>query len=401
MADTYFHPLVYDEVAQLHREVPAGVKIDPSHIPLSAELDNTIKVRSDGLYVKLVLDKDWLSKEDKNYLRFGSDGGLYVSGNDILSNESTNLLGISSVDGKLYLDPSKLLPSQDEGNALKLGTDGKFYVDTSKMVSTDTGNQLIAGTDGKLFVKLPDAKGFLTTGPSELLFIDNEGKLAAQVELEYDTASGLLSMLDRNGNTVASAKIAAASSLVSAVIVTNPVGQIAGKYLELVFRLSDGTDKKVYVSLTDLVDVYLHGAGIDIVGNVVSVRIAVESGLSFDESGALFVVADELRSHDPKNLLTVSKSGKLQVVADTLQGVIEIVSKDIGNLIKVGTDGGAYFDLTNVLSSNEDNVLTLGTDGKLYLDEATLRVGVSGDAGNVLRNGTDGRAFWDGDFGII
>lgn len=401
----FIHPLIYDDTAQMHREAMSGVKLDPSHMPLSAKGDNAITLESDGLYAPEVEFTDILSKITGNYLRFGSDGGLFLDGNDVLSNEANNLIGISQVDGKIYFDPYKLLPSQDSGNALRLGTDGKFYVDPKALVSTDADNSLIPGTDGKLYVELPDASGLLSTGPSELLFLDDKNKLAAQVELKYDAASGLLSMLDRNGNTVASATVAAASSLVSATLVTDPVGMVAGKYLEMVFRLADGSDKKVYVSLQDLVDVLLPGQGLDITGNVASVKIAVESGLSFDASGALFVVPDELRSHDPKNLLTTSPDGKLQILSDTLMGYIKLASADAGNLLTTGTDGGLYLPAsgitTGIVSDAPGNLLKPGTDGKLFIDEAMLGSGVSSDVGNILGTGSDGRPFWDGDFGSL
>lgn len=45
---------------------------------------------------------DVLSKEDGNYLRFGNDKGIFADGNDILSNQPENALGISAYDGKIY-----------------------------------------------------------------------------------------------------------------------------------------------------------------------------------------------------------------------------------------------------------------------------------------------------------
>lgn len=45
---------------------------------------------------------DVLSKEEGNYLRFGNDKGIFADGNDILSNQPENALGISAYDGKIY-----------------------------------------------------------------------------------------------------------------------------------------------------------------------------------------------------------------------------------------------------------------------------------------------------------
>lgn len=45
---------------------------------------------------------DVLSKEEGNYLRLGNDKGIFADGNDILSNQADNALGISAVDGKIY-----------------------------------------------------------------------------------------------------------------------------------------------------------------------------------------------------------------------------------------------------------------------------------------------------------
>lgn len=45
---------------------------------------------------------DVLSKEEGNYLRLGNDKGIFADGNDILSNQPDNALGISAYDGKIY-----------------------------------------------------------------------------------------------------------------------------------------------------------------------------------------------------------------------------------------------------------------------------------------------------------
>lgn len=158
---------------------PPPFKLDASTLvyPDSA---NALFVKKNRLMCLLV------SAQKGNFLRYGSDQGAYVDGNDILSNggsgDETNLLSIDRTDGKITLTKKALTeagfgagsggpsgPSAQAGNLLVTGSDGGAYFSNTQLqsalssmgyvpgggggstgptVSTNSGNIITAGTDG-------------------------------------------------------------------------------------------------------------------------------------------------------------------------------------------------------------------------------------------------------------
>lgn len=134
---------------------------------------NTHRPATDGEFLMLSQDAD-------NYLRYGRDRGVYISGNDILSNGSENLLVIDGNDKRVTLTRSQLssagfmnggaadLISSQAGNLIVLGNDQKLYVGKdalinagflttatlSDLISNDTGNAIKRGSDGRLYSAL-------------------------------------------------------------------------------------------------------------------------------------------------------------------------------------------------------------------------------------------------------
>lgn len=123
--------------------------------------------------------------------------------------------------------------------------------------------------------------------------------------------------------------------------VENPAGQTAGKYLEIKYTDQDGTAKSYFVDAAILVDTYTAGDGVAISGtNVVSLNLGV--GLLFDEgkvkvdwSAVDLSGFDWMQVIDSDSNLTV-KDGKLSTKASL------VVSADSGNILKAGSDGGAF-----------------------------------------------------------
>lgn len=159
---------------------PPPFKLDASTLvyPDSA---NALFVKKNRLMCLLV------SAQKGNFLRYGSDQGAYVDGNDILSNggsgDETNLLSIDRTDGKITLTKKALTeagfgagsgggstgpsgPSTQAGNLLVTGSDGGAYLGSTQFQqaltglgyypgssgssgpSSQAGNLLITGSDG-------------------------------------------------------------------------------------------------------------------------------------------------------------------------------------------------------------------------------------------------------------
>lgn len=133
---------------------------------------------------------DVLSKQSGNYLRFGNDMGIFADGNDILSNEANNMLGISDVDGKLML-----------------ARPGNIVIDIDDYISHNECSKLTRDSDGKLAVMAED---FLDPDNRQLLEMEGCNILLTAENLISDDAGNKLSVgLDKRlyvsdmGGTVA------------------------------------------------------------------------------------------------------------------------------------------------------------------------------------------------------
>lgn len=105
-------------------------------------------------------------------------------------------------------------------------------------------------------------------------------------------------------------------------IVDNPVGQPAGKYIELTLQ---NQTNPIYINVADLVDAYTEGNGITISGtNEISAKVVAANGLSVDASG----IAMALASGTANGAMSSAQFTKLGGIADnatantiTLNGV--------------------------------------------------------------------------------
>ena len=144
-------PLVYDDVTGTHRPAGAG---------------------------EIVM----LSTQNFNMLRYGNDHGLFLDGNDVLSNGAhDNLLTIDSVDKKIILTKDSLIAagflsgeagdllSSHERNLIAINpSDRKIYLtpeilinagfltsaSLGNLISTDANNAIKKGSDGLLYAAL-------------------------------------------------------------------------------------------------------------------------------------------------------------------------------------------------------------------------------------------------------
>ena len=364
------HIMVSSENGNLLKNVSDGLSVSLDGVVSSAP-DNLLKVIDGKLVVTLEGDTGGIiSADNGNYLRYGLDKGAFLDGNDVLSNGGENLLYIDSTDGKVMLtrkslkdagfvdgegihvvssDTGNLIVSGSDGgaflnearvptgvssdanNVLVRGSDGKPYlsssaitINPSDIVSTSGNNALTTGTDGKLYVRTVNASG-LVDGNDKVLVISNDGSTVSTVlNMSYNQTTGLLSLLGKNGQTVATATVQASGSVLeSAAIVTNPSGQPAGTYLALTFRLADGTLSTVYADLSALANVYSAGAGIDITNYVISAKLdangglkSTANGLAIDGNAAAPAIAPDMLSSDSGNLISLGSDNLLYVPMD-------------------------------------------------------------------------------------
>lgn len=134
----------------------------------------------------------------------------------------------------------------------------------------------------------------------------------------------------------------------------------AGKYLDFVINVNTGaavTDSHIYILVSDLVDAYTEGNGIDISsGNVVSVVIDPNNanGLSVSASG----VALALATTTSAGAMTAADKEKL----DGIQAGAEVNQNAFSNVIV--TDNGSN---TTIAASQKTDTVTLVAGDKITL----------------------------------
>lgn len=205
-------------------------------------------------------------------------------------------------------------------------------------ISVDTAN-LIAVSDG-------------------LLKTDANGKIATDLSMTYNAATGVVNIVGQDGTTVVATTTipSSVSALKSVTLETDPTGKPAGTYLHFVYTLSTGTDTDLWVDVTTLVDVYTAAdASVTVNGYTIKVNLsATDSGLQLKNDG----LAVKL-SADTGNQVALGTDGGLFVPASA---VVTVVSADTGNIITEGTDEGALLKLA---SSN--NAAMLDANGALIV----------------------------------
>lgn len=474
----FFKPVTVGPDGRQHIVAQQGSVIEVSYIPVSTEVGNLLKSDALGLTVqakdmvsatagnlltvgldgKLVVEPqelpDFVSKQEGNYARYGVDKGVYVDGNDILSNAVNNLLTISPTDGKVQLTEEALkdagigadvtIVSTDAGNILSIGTDKGAMLQAQDVAVGMAGNGLtiepgtgkltinadyladgatIVDNNGKLSVDLAGLvdgntirveNGKLAThaeasvaAGDKLLYKTLDGAIGSEFAVAYERATGLLRMFGVNGASLGEVTILGAESVLEDVdFVIDPLGQSPGSYLLFTFRLQNGNAKELYVNMSYLSDIYRAGMGVKIDPDLtVSVRLATDGGLGFNVNGEIqldganvgSVILGEMISKDADNTIVLGSDNKLYS-AGGLQAsdIPELLSVQEGNALKLGLDNKLYVEETkpeDLLSGTADNTLTVGLDGKLYSAPVKPTELVSLQEKNLLTVGLDGKLF--------
>lgn len=319
--------------------------------------DLTLTVNMDSLATDLV------STDANNGLSVGNDNKLFAKSPDasLIIRPSDKIL--HDADGKVAADLSMTYHPYS-GELKIIGHDGVTEVATVTVPSSTSVLKGVELVHGK-----PDAAGEAVEGDYHLslMFRDQAGNWAQAVGVPIKTTKGtagtatfstemltggksvaaVRAVFDGNDKTVegsssparvtfddnstASVTFAVSGTTISGNVSFTPqVGLKTGTYLHFIWALSDNSVVDTYVDVTELIDVYTAGQGINIAGHTISAKLG--TGIKFDESGNIVVDFTNTVSTDTNNALKEGADGKLSV---------KVVSANAGNVIKTGTDQGA------------------------------------------------------------
>lgn len=223
-------------------------------------------------------------------------------------------------DGSV-LDPSLIPLSADADNALTRGSDDGLFVpapdplDPADLISATEGNRLETGLDGKLTVPAPDP-----VNPADLISTDRDNQL------------------------------------------------VTGSDGRLTVPAPDRVDPSDFIS-TDPGNAIFEGQDLKLFARAVSVdsNNLVQRGSDF---GAKLTGSDLVSAGSTGNLLKVSAvDGRLEVDRDTVVAEVshnvKIVSDDADNLLRSGSDGGAFLNEARLPDQVKSGVATAVTDGRV------------------------------------
>ena len=334
--------------------------------------DLTLTVNMDSLATDLV------STDANNGLSVGNDNKLFAKSPDasLIIRPSDKIL--HDADGKVAADLSMTYHPYS-GELKIIGHDGVIEVATVTVPSSTSVLKGVELVHGK-----PDAAGEAVEGDYHLslMFRDQAGNWAQAVGVPVKTTKGtagtatfstemltggtsvaaVRAVFDGNDKTVeggtsparvtfddnstASVTFTVSGTTISGTVSFTPqVGLKTGTYLHFIWALSDNSVVDTYVDVTELIDVYTAGQGINIDGHTISAKLG--TGIKFDESGNIVVDFTNTVSTDTNNALKEGADGKLSV---------KVVSANAGNVIKTGTDQGALLT-ENDLKTPVENIV--------------------------------------------
>lgn len=373
---------------------------------VSVDDGNIIKTGSDGLlFATAVSDRagnliqsddghallfgaDLLSTDTGNLLVVGLDGRLVLSGEDIISLNSTNALYVDET-GRLMVR----VVSGDQGNLITQGSDGGAFLTGSFLLSEALGNKLTIGDDGKLNLQLVDL-----VDPDDLIIDYTSAGLNSTLMMTYDTVRGDLALVGKGNKIIDRVAIPSSVSMLEDVeIVKDPASQPLGTYMKFTFRLADNSTKVEWLDATTFIDIYKAGLGINLTDNnrTVNVNIDTASGLAFNALGQLTFTGAGAGggkpSADPGNVLTTGSDGGIML-----------------SLNAVNYNQGSGITVDNVtrtiaarLSLMAGNLLTVDNTGALFVDGSRINATISADNKNIIKAGSDGGVFSSGDYGTM
>ena len=366
--------------------------------------DLTLTVNMDSLATDLV------STDANNGLSVGNDNKLFAKSPDasLIIRPSDKIL--HDADGKVAADLSMTYHPYS-GELKIIGHDGVTEVATVTVPSSTSVLKGVELVHGK-----PDAAGEAVEGDYHLslMFRDQAGNWAQAVGVPIKTTKGTAgtatfstemltggtsvaavravfngddktveggsspARVTFDDNSTASVTFTVSGTTISGTVSFTPqVGLKAGTYLHFIWALSDNSVVDTYVDVTELIDVYTAGQGINIAGHTISAKLG--TGIKFDESGNIVVDFTNTVSTDTNNALKEGADGKLSV---------KVVSANAGNVIKTGTDQGALLTENDLKTPVESivNDMVGNAEGSLGCSMISATVGnqIQCDNGKLL-----------------
>lgn len=366
--------------------------------------DLTLTVNMDSLATDLV------STDANNGLSVGNDNKLFAKSPDasLIIRPSDKIL--HDADGKVAADLSMTYHPYS-GELKIIGHDGVTEVATVTVPSSTSVLKGVELVHGK-----PDAAGEAVEGDYHLslMFRDQAGNWAQAVGVQVKTTKGTAgtatfstemltggtsvaavravfngddktveggsspARVTFDDNSTASVTFNVAGTTISGTVSFTPqVGLKAGTYLHFIWALSDNSVVDTYVDVTEFIDVYTAGQGININGHTISAKLG--TGIKFDESGNIVVDFTNTVSTDTNNALKEGADGKLSV---------KVVSANAGNVIKTGTDQGALLTENDLKTPVESivNDMVGNAEGSLGCSMISATVGnqIQCDNGKLL-----------------
>lgn len=426
--------VINDPTSQRH--VPA-----PAVVIVSSDANNALKSGSDGnLFVEKPESSNLVSKQPGNYVRYGSDLGVYLDGNDVLSNGKTNLLHTSDRDGRVELTAEDLKEAgigsgdvkKEDFDDLKSDVNGvKSDVNNLK---TDVNNLKtdVASLERSVNQNKSDITG---------LRRDVDKNSSDIADLKRDVQNVTVVSSDRKNVIVAGSDKGAYLSADDIVDVVEEAGITKVDVKDLIHT---GTDPLLSVQGDKLVSGlqvrYNEADGrLDILGvhgnsiahTTIPTAVALLKQVTIEDNPAsqpagtyihfVFALTDGTESHVYLNVnklaqfysagegIEIAGDGTISVNREFVE---EVADEAIDEELK---EGGSISDAikeavlegVTVVSGNAGNVLTAGTDKGAYLGKSSITNAindeiasgnvslVSGDADNLLKKGNDGGVFLD------
>lgn len=324
---TFKKPVVYDAKTGTHDEAREGQVLTPDVVPVDSSGGNVLGKSDEGLYLR---PEDLVSKEGGNLLSIGADGKLHAS----------------------YEAPDAPSPvSTDAGNILTEGKDHAAYLAARDVLSTDATNLLRAATsDGKVILTAEDVQ-------ENLDLVSTEGTNY----LRYDSSKHKLVV---NGNDILSN---GESNLLTISAV----------------------DKKIEMSRS-VVDEAVAGAVAAAVKAIDPLAPDEGNLLRHGENGGVYADGNDLLSNGAVNLLTIDPvDKKIRLTREDVLAGLYIVSSDDGNLIKYGSDNGAYLSADGIIAGDDpllyvDKLGRVATDIGIEYNPATGDLIVTGAGGDTV-----------------
>lgn len=291
------------------------LQVDPEKIKKLAN-DEAKQVASD-LVADAVDSVVIVSADTSNLLVRGSDNGAKVTSSDLLSNGSAeNLIKVNAVDQRLEVAKSDVqdvakaviadsaIVSADAGNIIIKGSDKGAYLSLAALptqvsagsgiavdngrVSVNVGKGLGVNSANQLYVDTNALTAISLETTEKILNLTSDNVLSATVSAQYNAATGYLTLLGKNSQTLSSVYIPGASSMLQSVdVVTDPAGQPAGNYFRYTFTTATGSNV-IYVPVPAATNLAA-GNGIEVstAGDITTVAVKTKagSGITVDADG--------------------------------------------------------------------------------------------------------------------